>query len=428
MAAIQNDRDVLLQSASVRVVVVASPELEAVIAATKGVKITAPSNVFQITTGGAASPSSITMTAELALLPPSSTVTWDLTAGTATLTGSGLTRTLAAVNMASRSVTVRVRVQEGVGTPVYTAYWTIAKTADGMAGTDGVNGTNGPAGADGQRGTITAFGTLPDLVAYPARSSGRARWAAGSATPSNATAADNVARNVIWQFMGNAGSAPSNVHLRLGDTVTLTDSAQTVSATGYWTGANWDTPGTVIDGNLLVGGNVSGQVFTGGEFIGASFATADSGRRAELFKSGPEAHSLVFYTGVGSGSVMRLTSDGRIFAASGGAGYVADFQAISGTGVRGVSASDGTGVLGQANGTGTGVWGESASANGVYGKSRGSGAGGAFESATGPAVRMIAVTALPTTKPAGGMCYHTTHGLCFSDGTNWIKLTGTVVT
>ena len=112
MAAIQNDRDVLLQAASVRVVVVPSPELEAVIAATKGVKITAPSNVFQIATGGAASPSSITMTAELALLPPSSIVSWDIFAGTPTLPGSGLARTLTAANMVSNSVTIRARAQE----------------------------------------------------------------------------------------------------------------------------------------------------------------------------------------------------------------------------------------------------------------------------------------------------------------------------
>ena len=48
--------------------------------------------------------------------------------------------------------------------------------------------------------------------------------------------------------------------------------------------------------------------------------------------------------------------------------------------------------------------------------------------ALGEAIRMAAVTSLPTTKPAGSLCYHSTHGLCFSDGANWIKLTGTVVT
>lgn len=427
MAAIQNDRDVLLQAASVRVVPVPIdpsliPGLEETIAATKGIKLSAPSNVFQFSSGGAASPSSITVTATLTLV--ASPVTWDIFAGTATLTGSGNARTLSAANMVSNSVTIRARAQESGG-PIYTDYWTIAKTADGANGT---NGTNGTPGANGERGSITAFGTLSNLVAYPGRAGGRARWAAGSATEGNAGVADAAARNVIWQRLGNSGSAPSNAHLRLGDTVTLTNSTQTVSATGYWTGANWDTPGTVIDGNLLVGGNVSGQVFTGGTFIGATFRTSDSGRRAQLEASGGDAHALIFYNGVGSGANLTLDSDGKIVAIAGGTGFTGDFQAIAGTGLRGVTASSGTGVLGQCNGTGTGVWGESASANGVYGKSRGSGAGGAFESANGPAVRMIAVTALPTTKPAGGMCYHTTHGLCFSDGTNWIKLTGTVVT
>lgn len=294
MATIQNDRDVLLQAAAVRVVPVPIdpaliPGLTETIAATKGIKLSAPSNVFQISAGGVASPSSITVTATLTLV--TSTVTWDIFAGTATLTGSGYSRTLTAANMVSNSVTIRARVQESGG-PIYTAYWTIAKTADGA------NGTNGAPGANGERGSITAFGTLSNLVAYPGRASGRARWAAGSATEPNAVTADTAARNVIWQRLGNSGSAPSNAHMRLGDTVTLTNSGQTVSATGYWTGAAWDTPGTVIDGNLLVGGNVSGQEFTGGKFTGGTFRTAASGTRAELYSDGDNAHSLVFYTGI----------------------------------------------------------------------------------------------------------------------------------
>lgn len=422
MAAIQNDRDVLLQAAAVRVVPVTTPELDAIIAATKGVKILAPSNVFQVSAGGVASPSSITMTAEITLLSiagPTATMAWDVFAGTATLTGSGTARTLTAANMASKSVTIRARVQEGIGEPVYTAYWTIAKTADGIGGLPGL---------DGQRGSITAFGTLSNLVAYPGRSAGKARWAAGSASSSNATTADNAARNVIWQFLGNAGSAPSDAHLRLGDTVTLTNSGQTVSATGYWTGAAWDTPGTVIDGNLLVGGNVSGQEFTGGIFTGGAFRTAPSGPRAQLEATGTDAHSLVFYNGVGSGFSLKIDSSGRIVAYAGGTGFTADFQSIAGSAVRGVTPGAGTGVLGQANATGTGVWGESGLANGVVGQANATGAGGYFKSTSGPAIRMAAVTSLPTTKPAGSLCYHSTHGLCFSDGTNWSKLTGTTVT
>ena len=118
MATIQNDRDVLLQAAAVRVVPVLIdpaliPGLTETIAATKGIKLSAPSNVFQISTGGVASPSSITVTATLTLV--TSTVTWDIFAGTATLTGSGNSRTLTDANMVSNSVTIRARVQESGG-------------------------------------------------------------------------------------------------------------------------------------------------------------------------------------------------------------------------------------------------------------------------------------------------------------------------
>ena len=61
MAAIQNARDVLLQAAPVRLVMVPIdptliPGLPETIGAVRGVKLTAPSNVFQIAVGGAASP------------------------------------------------------------------------------------------------------------------------------------------------------------------------------------------------------------------------------------------------------------------------------------------------------------------------------------------------------------------------------------
>lgn len=415
MATIQNDRDILLQAAAIRVVPVPIdpsliPGLTETIAATKGIKLSAPSNVFQISTGGVASPSSITVTATLTLV--TSTVTWDIFAGTATLTGSGNSRTLTAANMVSNSVTIRARVQESGG-PIYTDYWTIAKTADGA------NGTNG---SNGERGSITAFGTLSNLVAYPGRVSGRARWAAGSATEPNAVTADTAARNVIWQRLGNSGSAPSNAHMRLGDTVTLTNSGQTVSATGYWTGAAWDTPGTVIDGNLLVGGNVSGQEFTGGTFTGATFRTAPSGTRAELYSNGANAHSLIFYTGIDTQYSIRIAPG----VTSSISGNLADFiftaanldGGVDGGGLRGSSSSSGVGVRGQTN---TGV--------GVQGRAAGSGAGAEFQSASGPAMRLVPVSTLPANKSAGNVCYHTTHGFCVANGTNWyVPATWNIVT
>ncbi len=407
MATIQNDRDVLLQAAAVRVVPVPIdpsriPGLTETIAATKGIKLSAPSNVFQISTGGVASPSSITVTATLTLV--TSVVTWDIFAGTATLTGSGNSRTLAAANMVSNSVTIRARAQEAGG-PIYTDYWTIAKTADGA------NGANGAPGANGERGSITAFGTLSSLVAYPGRASGRARWAAGSATEPNAVTADTTARNIIWQRLGNSGSAPSNAHMRLGDTVTLTNSSQTVSATGYWTGAAWDTPGTVIDGNLLVGGNVSGQEFTGGTFTGGKFRTSVTGNRVEI--SSPLA---------GKDSI-------ELYDSSGLHSYISADQ-FSGNQMTARSYANPTLTVRQFGGGGSGPGGTAAS--GIEVTSQGAGVAvysrkiplslAADVSVSYSAImRLIPQNGFPPSAAFGDITMHSTHGLCGYNGTKWVK-------
>lgn len=423
MAAIVNDRDVLLQAASVRIVPVPIdpsliPGLTETISAVKGIKLSAPSNVFQISQGGVASPSSITITATLTIV--TGTITWDVFSGTATLTGSGNTRTLSAANMVSNSVTIRARIQEKAGDPIYTDYWTIAKTADGI---------NGTAGANGQRGSLTAFGTLSNLVTYPARANGRAKWAAGTATEANAVTADTAARNVIWQRLGNAGNAPDNSHMRLGDTVTLTNSGQTVSATGYWTGAAWDTPGTVIDGNLLVGGNVSGQEFTGGTFTGGTFRTASSGDRTVL--SGSD-NSITIYKDATpifqcrpSLGFTRITAIGGVSAIEirGGSGYGVDVVSSGNASLFRTTGSATSGVTGQhsASGSGAGVFGTATTTGtGVYGRSE-QGWGGLFENNTGAksAIRLVPTSVLPTDKTAGGICYHTTHGLCVATGVDW---------
>lgn len=510
MATIQNERDLILQAAPERLLPYGTPNLIVqpgqvpglpdAIAATKGVHLSAPSNVFQIAPNGAASPASITLTATLTNV--SGAVTWTILAGDAALTGSGNTRTLAAADMMSPSVTIRAAItHEGIE---YTADYTIVKTADGQPGTNGLPGSNTamvyayqraaaapsaspgevtwtfnlgaitapaslpngwhksiPAGADplwitvavatsttntdtigagewtaptilaehgvdgasvdmafrrgatqpatpsasastpsgwyatvdavpsgadpiwssvgtrtsptgnwtwqapiqmqgtdgepgddgadglsvatvwlftrsdltsppavpagtltytfatgqlsgtldawsqtvplasgkylwvttaaaagsdatyaiasgtwatprilatdgetgqeGLRGSLTVYATLSNLQRYADRPSSLAKWSSGSPTSGNATLADNAARDAVWQTLGNPGSAPNNSHLRLGDTVTLTNSAGTATATGYWGGASWLDPGTVIDGNLLVNGSVTAE-------------------------------------------------------------------------------------------------------------------------------------------------------------------------
>jgi hypothetical protein len=307
--------------------------------------------------------------------------------------------------MVSNSVTIRASVTDAGIT--YSDFWTIAKTADGN------NGANGANGADGQRGSITAFGTLSNLVAYPSRASGRARWAAGSATEPNAVTADTAARDIIWQRLGNSGTAPSNAHMRLGDTVTLTNAGQTVSATGYWTGAAWDTPGTVIDGNLLVGGNVSGQEFTGGTFTGGKFRTSATGNRVEI--SSPSA---------GDDSI-------ELYDSSGLHSYISADQ-FSGNVLTSRSYSNPTLTVRQFGGGGSGPGGTASSAIAVSG----AGEGISVYSRKTPLVlvadttisysalmRLAPQAGFPPSATFGDITMHSTHGLCGYNGTSWVKFT-----
>lgn len=111
----------------------------------KGLALQADSLTFQYPKAGGVNPASVTLTAERkgALV---GTVAWSVTAGTATLTGSGDTRTLTAANLTTDTATIRARITDAVG--VYDAQVTISKVREGADGADGVDGTDGADGAD----------------------------------------------------------------------------------------------------------------------------------------------------------------------------------------------------------------------------------------------------------------------------------------
>ena len=147
-----------------------------------------------------------------------------------------------------------------------------------------------------------------------------------------------------------------------------------------------------------------------------------TGTRAELYSNGANAHSLIFYTGIDTQYSIRIAPG----VASSISGNLADFiftaanlgGGVDGGGLRGSSSSSGVGVRGQTN---TGV--------GVQGRASGSGAGAEFQSATGPAMRLVPVSTLPANKSAGNVCYHLTHGFCVANGTNWyVPATWNIVT
>lgn len=61
---------------------------------------------------------------------------------------------------------------------------------------------------------------------------------------------DTQARNMVWEKLGNFGSAGTNNHLVIGDMVTIG------TTTRYWSGAAWINPGTVFRGDMIVDGTL----------------------------------------------------------------------------------------------------------------------------------------------------------------------------
>jgi hypothetical protein len=66
---------------------------------------------------------------------------------------------------------------------------------------------------------------------------------------------DSAARQAIWTALGNGGSATTNNHLVIGDSVTVTSSANPTSGTTkYWNDTSWSVPGVVVTGDMVLDG------------------------------------------------------------------------------------------------------------------------------------------------------------------------------
>lgn len=101
-----------------------------------------------------------------------------------------------------------------------------------------ISGEKGGEGTPGDRGSLTGYGSRYSIV-------------------SNAWS-DVQANAVIYNLLNGTTSTSwaTTTHLRLGDTVTLSNGTN-FAATRYWGGGAWLVPGVVIDGNLLVSGSVT---------------------------------------------------------------------------------------------------------------------------------------------------------------------------
>lgn len=156
-------------------------------------------------------------------------------------TGAYLVDANVSAGAVAASVTFQVTYTDPLGgTTTFPAVFSINKAKAGV---------DGAAGAAGARGSLTLYSASVSPAIYLSGTT----WPDGNATN------DGKARDIVWQALGNSGSAGSNAHLRIGDTVTLSDSATpTVSIVKQWNGGNWRKPGVVIGTDLLVAGDISG--------------------------------------------------------------------------------------------------------------------------------------------------------------------------
>jgi hypothetical protein len=161
---------------------------------------------------------------------------------------------------------------------------------------NGAKGDTGT-GADGARGSITGYGATYSL--YYSSS-----WADNSVDVSTYRANRVIQNMLLGQSLTT--DLTTTTHLRIGDTVTLGNSATpTAVITKYWSGSGWVSPGVIIDGNLLVNGSVSaGKIDTTG-------LTIKDGSGNVIFSSGvPLDTSRI--TGLGSLATASSVTTGQI--------------------------------------------------------------------------------------------------------------------
>lgn len=334
MAAIQNDRDALLQAAAVRVEPIPIPmanveglvdtittinnNVTAAIDLAKAIRITTTSMAFTRTTGGGATPSVATLTATLTGL--TGTVTWAVVAGVATLTPSGNTCSVNGASVTGYSVTV----QATLGT--YTA-----------------------------RITLSKFGTLSsqDTVSLVSQVTGQ--LATGNITGLGALA------------LLNTVSLNTQVTGALNGVTQVTNLGVLAYADGL--AANQIGAGTLAAG-VIYAGSINADNITSGTIVGRNIKTASSGARFEVLSTG---------------QILGYGADG-----------LPNFS---------LGATSGTMLLKNQSGLLPTLEIHSAGAQHIV---------------------LDAHPAFPTAF-GGALFRHSTHELCYSDGTHWYKVSGTLI-
>lgn len=327
MAAIVNDRDVLMQATSPRVVSGG---------ASKGIILSASSSAFQVSTTGVGSPSSITLTA--ALIGITGAVVTFSTSPTTTLGVSGNVATLAYANMSANSVAVTATVVDGGVT--YTNTQTITK--------------------------LNALGAL--------------------ATQSTVNLATQVTGYLNSGSITGLGalSALNYINLASGYVTGTIDANTQVNNLGTLAFANSIAANQIGAGTLAVGvayaGTVNAAQVNAGTFVGHTYKTAGSGTYVALNESGN--NMLKYY--IGGSSVCEIGGSSGIIWATSGSSLSSTISGIATGPLSGVtgSAGSGNGVSGYST-SGNGVMGTVSSGKGISGNSSSGGYGGYFTASSG---------------------------------------------
>lgn len=277
----------------------------------KAVALAADSQVFQIAKDGTNTPASITFTATGQNV--SGSPTFSVASGTATLTGTGNTRSLAFADMGTDAVKVAI-TWDGLNDAI-----TVVKVREG---TDSITGVlsneshNVPADSSG---TVSSWtGAETTMKVYKGATDDTANWSFSASTTyltvtqssntftatamsadvgyADITASRTGYASVTKRFTvtkskagatgtnGTNGTRGSKQFYTTGtswvnttadaaitaagltkvllDQVTISSSATGFSQTKYWDGADWQTITQVIDGNLLVNGSIGANKIT----------------------------------------------------------------------------------------------------------------------------------------------------------------------
>ena len=444
MATIQNDRDILLQAASVRIIPI---YVEAA-----GISITANTTTITGPTSGASTPASINLTAKL-LGGLTGTVTWSKT-GTGTLVPSGNTATITGSTMDFNSVVVTASIV--VGGKTYSSQINLIKIKDQSEIQGEVNNLmNGSKDFVIRTDAVTVAGaagttTVPASVKLEAIKknglSGTVSWSIFAGVGSLTTYSGDTTYLTGSSITGNSVTVKASITAsgktydayvainRLGaiaskDKVDLTSQVTGQLASGNVSGLGALALLNTVNLNTQTTGALNGatQVTNLGSLayanaiaanqIGAGTLAAGviySGTiNAEKINAGTLAAGVLYSGTINANNITSGTITGRkIRSAASGPRVEVLTDSQSGY----IEVYGPSGLVTTISHYGLGIGGNSLS-----------GALRVQNSVAGPHIVLIPSPGIPSLKEAGGIAYTPLHGFIFCDGVNWYKPAGWTV-